>query len=161
MFSWIEELEQMHKKMQKECNKEVPTHLPIYFLYYHPQTREINKIKRKRVESGGGIATAEEILRAIHHVRRRGGGGGGATIREIFFYNNKTKSIQPIPILENIVLAPDLFIYNDINSVFVLMMCGGAATAGRHIHQYTERHTPRGGGRHTRAARCKIAPDSI
>lgn len=149
MFSWIDEIETMHKKMQKECQKEMPVYLPIYFLYYHPQTREINKIKRARATAGAdGIAPAEEIIRIIHARRRR-----GATIRDIFFYDNKTKSVKPIPILENIVLSPDLFIYHDINAVFVL--CGAAAFGDRHIHQYTERHTPSrgGGGRHTRAAR--------
>lgn len=122
-FDWIQEYEELNKKMSTAQEKEIPNYISVFF--YYIKDNNVEKIKKRTYYTQEEKSiTVNEIIELNNKYR------GSYSLDEILFFEIDTgdekiirgeedAKLKVIPlVLENIELKPSLFIYHDIQSIF-------------------------------------------
>lgn len=125
MNKWILDLEKTREKMQKYNEKEMPKYI-TFFYYYISTNNEIDKITRQKFKTKDFTSHAQnfenkktitsgELLHAICEHRTN----PSYILDEILLFQQD--KITPLPLtISDIEIKPSLFIYHDVNCVFII-----------------------------------------
>jgi hypothetical protein len=119
-MDWVKDYENIHKKMQQKCDKEMPRKIDLFF--YYIENCDVKKIKKQSFDcTGAAQITAGELLYIIHQNKIP-----SYCLDEIMMYEAGTRAenmcageLKNIPItINDIELKPSIFVFHDVNSIF-------------------------------------------